>query len=113
MKLLIAIIQPDRLDEVHEALVAAGITRITASRASGQGRAQQTELYRGQEVVASRSPKVRLEIALNDAFVQPCIDAIVDAARHGDGERGDGKIFVLPLERTVRISTGEDGSEAI
>ena len=77
MKLLIAIIQPDKLDEVHEALVAAGIARITASRASGQGRAQEMELYRGQEVAASRMPKVRLEIALNDEFVEPCIAAIV------------------------------------
>ncbi|MCA9547941.1 MAG: P-II family nitrogen regulator [Myxococcales bacterium] len=113
MKLLIAIIQPDKLDEVHEALVAAGITRITASRASGQGRAQEMELYRGTEVAASRMPKVRLEIALNDEFVQPCIDAIVRAARHGEGERGDGKIFVLPLERVVRISTGEEDRQGI
>lgn len=113
MKLLIALIQPDKLDEVHEALVAKGITRITASRASGQGRATELELYRGQQVVASRNAKVRLEIALNDAFVDPAIDAIVASARHGDGESGDGKIFVMPMERVVRISTGETGSEAI
>lgn len=113
MKLIIALIQPDKLDEVHEALVAAEITRVTASRCSGQGRAHGSELYRGQEVVASRTPKVRLEIAVNDEFVQPCIDAIVSAARHGTGARGDGKIFVLPLERVVRISTGEEGGGAI
>jgi nitrogen regulatory protein P-II 1 len=113
MKLLVAIIQPDKLDEVHESLVAAGITRITASRCSGQGRAMASDLYRGQEVAASRTPKVRLEIALNDSFVEPAIAAIMQAARHENGERGDGKIFVMPLERCVRISTGEEGGEAI
>jgi nitrogen regulatory protein P-II 1 len=111
MKLLTAIIQPDRLDEVREALIAADITRITISRCTGHGRAEESELYRGQKVVPNLITKVRLEIALNDAFLEPCIDAILKSAR--TGRIGDGKIFVTELAECIRIRTGERGGTAI
>ena len=77
MKLIVAIIQPDKLDEVHQALIAAEIFRITVSRVTGHGRQEDPELYRGEEVAPSLIPKVRLEIAVNDAFVEPTIEAIL------------------------------------
>jgi nitrogen regulatory protein P-II 1 len=113
MKLIIAIIQPDKLDEVHQALIAAEIYRVTVSRVTGHGQQEDPELYRGEEVVPSLIPKVRLEIAVNDAFVDATIDAILGAAKHGHGSIGDGKIFILPLEETIRIRTGERGGSAI
>ena len=113
MKLITAIIQPDRLDPVREALIAAEITRITVSRVSGHGRGTEEELYRGQTIVPNLIPKVRLEIACNDDFVKVACDAILKAARHGDGKIGDGKIFVTPLEQCIRIRTGETGGSAI
>lgn len=114
MKLLTAIIQPDKLDEVREALIAAEITRITVSRCTGHGRAEDQELYRGQKVVPNLINKVRLEIALNDAFLEPCIEAILKSARSGkDGKIGDGKIFVTELAECIRIRTGERGGTAI
>ncbi|MCB9680152.1 MAG: P-II family nitrogen regulator [Alphaproteobacteria bacterium] len=113
MKMVVAIIQPDKLDEVRQALVDAEITRITVSRVAGHGRARDLELYRGQEIVPGLSPKVRLEIAVNDDFVQPTVDAILSAAQHGSGVIGDGKIFVMPLEMCIRISNGEQGGDAI
>jgi nitrogen regulatory protein P-II 1 len=111
MKLLTAIIQPDRLDEVREALIAAEITRITVSRCTGHGRAEDSEIYRGQKVVPNLINKVRLEIALNDAFLEPCIEAILKSAR--SGKIGDGKIFVTELAECIRIRTGERGGTAI
>jgi len=113
MKLIIAIIQPDKLDEVHQALIAAEIFRVTVSRVTGHGQQEDPELYRGEEVAPSLIPKVRLEIAVNDAFVKPTVDAILGAAKHGTGAIGDGKIFILPLEETIRIRTGERGGSAI
>ena len=113
MKLIIAIIQPDKLDEVHQALIGAEIFRITVSRVTGHGQQEDPELYRGEEVVPGLIPKVRLEIAVNEAFVEPTVNAILGAARHGDGEIGDGKIFILPLEEVIRIRTGERGGSAI
>lgn len=113
MKMIVAIIQPDRLEEVREALTSNEITRLTVSRCTGHGRHEDTELYRGSVVTPDLFPKVRLEIAVNDAFVQPTIDAILAGARHGDGRSGDGKIFILPLEQIIRISTNEQGGEAI
>jgi nitrogen regulatory protein P-II 1 len=113
MKLIVAIIQPDKLDEVHQALIAAEIFRITVSRVTGHGQQEDPELYRGEEVVPNLIPKVRLEIAVNEAFVEPTIEAILAGARHGDGAIGDGKILVLPLEQVIRIRTGERGGEAI
>ena len=113
MKLIIAIIQPDRLSAVHQALIDAEIFRITVSRVTGHGQQADRELYRGQEVTPNLIPKVRLEIAVNDIFVEPTIKAITAAARHEGGEIGDGKIFIMPLEDCIRIRTGERGGEAI
>ena len=114
MKLIIAIIQPDKLDEVHQALIAAEIFRVTVSRVTGHGQQEDPELYRGEEVAPSLIPKVRLEIAVNDAFVEPTVNAIIQGGRSGEkGEIGDGKIFVLPLDDCIRIRTGERGGEAI
>ena len=113
MKMVVAVIQPDRFDQVRQALVEAEITRITVNRVTGHGRAQDFSLYRGQEVAPDLLPKVRIEIAVNDDFVEPTVNAILSAARHGDGKLGDGKIFVMPLEECVRIRTGERGGEAI
>jgi nitrogen regulatory protein P-II 1 len=113
MKLIVAIIQPDKLDEVHQALIGAEIFRITVSRVTGHGRQEDPELYRGEEVVPSLIPKVRLEIAVNEAFVEPTIAAIQAGARHGEGVIGDGKIFVLPLDEIVRIRTDERGEIAV
>ena len=114
MKLIVAIIQPDKLDEVHQSLIAAEIFRVTVSRVTGHGQQEDPELYRGEEVVPGLIPKVRLEIAVNEAFVEPTVNAIIKGGRTGEkGEIGDGKIFVLPLEDCIRIRTGERGSEAI
>ncbi len=114
MKLVSVIIQPDKLDEVREALIAAKITRITVSRCTGHGRQGDEEIYRGQIVVPNLIPKVRLDIACNDEFVQITIDTVLKAAKHGDdGKIGDGKIFVTPLEQCIRIRTGESGGIAI
>jgi len=117
MKLIIAIIRSNKLDEVRENLVAKGIERITVSRASGHGRYQNIEVYRGKEIVPGLTPKIRIEIAVNDAFVETTINAILESAREkedsSDGTLGDGKIFITPLEEVIRIRTGEKGSEAI
>jgi nitrogen regulatory protein P-II 1 len=83
------------------------------SRVTGHGQQEDQELYRGEEVVPGLIPKVRLEIAVNEAFVQPTVEAILSAARHGDGVIGDGKIFIMPLEEVIRIRTGERGGSAI
>jgi len=113
MKLVIAIIQPDKLNAVHQALIDAEIFRVSVSRVTGHGQQADRDLYRGQEVSPNLIPKVRLEIALNDEFVEPTIKAIMTSARHEGGEIGDGKIFVLPMEDCIRIRTGERGGEAI
>ena len=118
MKLVTAIIQPDKLDEVRQALIAAEITRITVSRCTGHGRAQggggaDEELYRGQTVIPNLLPKVRLDIACNDEFVEVAVKAILTAAKHGGGQLGDGKIFVTHLEECIRIRTEERGGTAI
>lgn len=113
MKLVIAIIKPDRLNAVHQSLIDAEIFRISVSRVTGHGQQDDRDLYRGQEVAPDLIPKVRLEIAVNDDFVEPTIKAIVAGARTESGEIGDGKIFVMPLEDCIRIRTGERGSEAI
>ncbi len=113
MKLIVAIIQPDKFEEVHQALIDNEIFRITVSRVTGHGQQEDPDLYRGQEVAPSLLPKVRLEIGVNDAFVEPTVEAILRGARHGDGTIGDGKIFVMPLEDCIRIRTGERGGSAI
>ena len=113
MKMITAVIQPDKLDEVREALIAAEITRITVSRCSGHGQYSDEDLYRGQKVVPNLMPKVRLDIACNDAFVDVTVNTILKAAKHGKGQGGDGKIFITGLEECIRIRTGEHGGKAI
>jgi nitrogen regulatory protein P-II 2 len=112
MKLIIAIIQPHRLEQVKEELYKADVNLITVSEVLGHGRQKGvTEVYRGFKETGNLLRKVRLEIAVNDNFVGPTIKAIFAGAR--TGETGDGKIFVLPLEQCYRIRTGETGSVAI
>ena len=113
MKLVTAIIQPDKLEAVRDALVKAEIYRISVSRCAGRGRAEDVELYRGQLVAPHLLPKTRIDIACTEEYVDVAITAILNAARHGHGEVGDGKIFVTPLEKCIRIRTGEEGSDAI
>jgi nitrogen regulatory protein P-II 1 len=112
MKLVIAYIQPEKLSDVKQALYAAEVFKVSVTNALGCGQQKgYHETYRGVDVEVNLLKKVRLEIAVNDSFVQPTIEAIVRGAR--TGKIGDGKIFVLPLERCVRIRTGEEGGEAI
>jgi nitrogen regulatory protein P-II 2 len=115
VKMVVAIIRPEKLEEVQKALNEADVYLMTVSDVRGCGRQKgYTELYRGQEVEIKLLPKVKLEIAVTDAFVEATVEAIVHAARVGEtGTIGDGKIFVLPLEDCVRIRTGERGSAAI
>ena len=112
MKLVVAYIQPEKLNDVKQALYAAEVYKISISNALGCGQQKgYHESYRGVDVEVNLLKKVRIEIAVNEAFVQPTIDAIVRGAR--TGTIGDGKIFVVALERCVRIRTGEEGHEAI
>jgi len=115
MKLIIAIIQPTKLEAVKEALTGVEVFRLTVLDCQGFGRQRgQTELYRGHEYKVNLLRKVQLQIAVNDDFVEPTISAIVKAGRTGpSGQIGDGKIFVLPMDDCVRIRTGERGQEAI
>ncbi|MDP4222843.1 MAG: P-II family nitrogen regulator [Bacteroidota bacterium] len=116
MKLITAIIREVQLDKVREALIQAEITRITVSRVSGHGQQRIEEMYRGQRIIPDLIPKIRIEIAVNDAFVDITVDAILKSARtkNGDeGKVGDGKIFITPLEECIRIRTGERGGSAI
>jgi nitrogen regulatory protein P-II 1 len=114
MKLITAIIREVQLDKVREALIAAEITRITVSRVSGHGQQRIEEMYRGQRIVPDLIPKIKIEIAVNDTFVDITIDAILKSARtNGKGSVGDGKIFITPLEECIRIRTGERGGTAI
>lgn len=113
MKLITAIIQPNKLEQVREALIEAEITRITVSRASGHGCFEGEQIYRGQRIVPSLNPVVRIDIAVNDTFVDITIDTILKTARHEGGEIGDGKIFITPLEECIRIRTNERGGKAI
>ena len=112
MKKIEAIIKPFKLDDVKEALVEADISRITVSEVKGHGRQQgHTELYRGNEYVVEYLPKIKIEIVVNDEFVEKAIDAIIKGAK--TGKIGDGKIFVSPIENVVRIRTGETGNDAV
>ncbi|MFN3153592.1 transcriptional regulator [Blastopirellula marina] len=115
MKLVIAIIQPSRLEAVKEALTEVEVFRLTVMDCQGFGRQKgQTEVYRGHEFTVNLLRKVQLQIAVNEDFVEPTIDAIVKGARSSDkGEIGDGKIFVVPMDDCIRIRTGERGPEAI
>ena len=113
MKLITAIIPPDRLDHVREALIQADITRITVSRVTGHGRQEDIDIYRVQKIAPNLIPKIRLDIAVNDEFVDITVNTIVKSARHGKGEIGDGKIFITPMEQCIRIRTDERGGSAI
>jgi nitrogen regulatory protein P-II 1 len=115
MKLIIAIIRENQLDQVRIALIEAGVSRITVNNVSGHGRQlQPEEIYRGQRVVPNLVPNIRIEIGVNDEFVKPTIDAILRASTPNEsGMIGSGKIFVVPLEEVVRLRTGETGPEAI
>ena len=114
MKIITAIIREVQLDKVREALISAEITRITVSRVSGHGQQRIEEMYRGQRIVPDLIPKIKIEIAVNEAFVDITIDAILKSARtNGAGSVGDGKIFITPLDECIRIRTGERGGTAI
>lgn len=112
MKLIIAVIQPHKLEQVKEELYKANINLITVSEVLGHGKQKGvTEVYRGFKETGNLLRKIRLEIAVNDIFVESTISAITKGAQ--SGEMGDGKIFVLPLEQCIRIRTGERGGDAI
>jgi nitrogen regulatory protein P-II 1 len=112
MKLIIAYIQPHMLNEVKQELYKAEVFKISITNAMGCGQQKgYTEQYRGVETEVNLLKKVRIEIAVNDNFVKPTVDAIIRGAR--SGEIGDGKIFIVPIEECIRIRTGETGSAAI
>jgi nitrogen regulatory protein P-II 2 len=115
MKMIVAIIRPEKLEAVQEALAKRDVYLMTVSDVRGCGRQRgYTEVYRGTEYQVRLLPKLKLEIGVNDAFVEAAVEAIVHAARMGEtGQIGDGKIFVLPMEDCVRIRTGERGGQAI
>ncbi len=115
MKLIVAIIRPDKLDDVQRALAEKDVYLMTVSDVRGCGRQRgYTEVYRGQEVQVRLLPKLKLEIAVSDPFVDAAVEAIVHSARTGDtGNVGDGKIFVIGLDDAIRIRTGERGGSAI
>ncbi len=112
MKLVVAIVRPERLNAVLESLFRAKVAGLTISRVQGHGgETERVETYRGTTVKMELSEKVRLEIGVSDHFVQPTVDAIISGARTGDV--GDGKIFVLPVDKVVRIRTGEEDRAAV
>jgi len=116
MKLIIAIIQPSKLEAVKAALNEVEVVRLTVMDCQGFGRQKghSEAVFRGHELAVNLVRKVQLQIAVNDNFVEPTISAIIKGGRTGAaGEIGDGKIFVLPLEDCIRIRTGERGREAI
>jgi nitrogen regulatory protein P-II 1 len=112
MKLVTAIIKPFKLEEVKEALTAIGINGLTVSEASGYGRQRgHVEVYRGAEYTVDLVPKVRIEVLADDDISDRVVDAISEAAR--TDRIGDGKIWVVPVDRVVRVRTGEQGPDAI
>ena len=112
MKLIIALIQPEKLTDVKKALYDAQIYKMTVTNALGCGQQKGfTETYRGVVSEVTLLKKVRLDIAVNEKFVKPTVEAIIKGAR--TGKIGDGKIFVLPLDDCIRIRTGEKGGDAI
>jgi nitrogen regulatory protein P-II 1 len=115
MKIVTAIIREVQLDKVREALIQAEITRITVSRVSGHGQQRIEEMYRGQRIVPDLIPKIKIEIAVNDSFVNITVETILKSAKTNgeEGHVGDGKIFITPLEECIRIRTGERGGSAI
>lgn len=118
MKLIMAIIRPEQLDAVQAALQAAldegDQYRLTAQTVDGHGRQEgEIEYFRGEAVRQRMVQKTQITIGVNEEYVEPAIAAIQQAARTGDGEIGDGKVFVIPLEECVRIRTGERGGKAV
>jgi nitrogen regulatory protein P-II 1 len=112
LKLVIGIVRPEKANDVLEALYRAEVRGISLSRVEGHGgELDRVETYRGTTVKIGMADKVRFEIAVSDGFVQPTIDALCEGGR--SGEVGDGKIFVVPLERVVRIRTGESDEAAV
>ncbi|MBI1868766.1 MAG: P-II family nitrogen regulator [Methylocystis sp.] len=112
MKIVTAIIKPFKLDEVRDALTGIGVHGLTVTEVKGYGRQKgHTEIYRGAEYAVSFLPKLKIEVAVTAELVAKTIDAITQAAR--TGQIGDGKIFVVPLEQTVRIRTGETDADAL
>jgi nitrogen regulatory protein P-II 1 len=112
MKMIVAIIQPEKLESVKQSLFNAEVHKMTVSRVHGCGQqAGYSEHYRGQVKQVNLLEKIRIEIAVNDDFVKPTINAVIKAAKSGN--IGDGKIFVMPLEECIRIRTDEKGKDAI
>lgn len=112
MKIVMAVIKPFKLDEVREALTSVGIQGLTVTEVKGYGRQKgHTEIYRGAEYAVSFLPKIKIEIAVTADLVDRAVDAISGAAR--TGQIGDGKIFVIPLDKAVRIRTGETDNDAL
>ncbi len=112
MKLVIAYIQPYKLNDVKQALFAAEIHKMSVTNALGCGQQKGFhETYRGVDIEVNLLKKVRLEIAVNEEYVEPTIEAIISGAK--TGKIGDGKMFVINLEKCIRIRTGEQGKEAI
>ena len=112
MKLVSAIIKPFKLDEVRDALTGVGVSGLTVSEVKGFGRQKgQTEIYRGAEYAVSFLPKVKIEVVVGDGMVDKVVSVIVGAAK--TGSIGDGKVFVLPIDESVRIRTGEKGESAV
>ena len=112
MKQITAIVKPFKLEDVREALAEVGVTGLTVTEVKGFGRQKgHTELYRGAEYVVDFLPKMKVEVVVNEADVDRCIEAIVNSAR--TGKIGDGKIFVTEVERIVRIRTGEENENAV
>ena len=115
MKLIIAIIQPSRLEAVKAALTDVEVFRLTVMDCQGFGRQKgHTEVYRGHEFTVNLLRKVQLQIAVNEDFVEPAVNAIIKGGRTGEkGQIGDGKIFILPMDDCIRIRSGERGEDAI
>ncbi|CAN5569469.1 P-II family nitrogen regulator [soil metagenome] len=114
MKLILAIIKPEKLEAVKEALNRVEVFRLTVVDVQGFGRQKgQSAVYRDHELTLNMMRKVQLQIAVNEDFVEPTVNAIMTAAKTNQGRVGDGKIFILPLEDCIRIRTGERGPEAI
>ena len=112
MKLIIAYVQPERLNEIKQALYAAEVYKMSITNALGCGQQMgYHQTYRGVDVEVNLLKKVRIEIAVSAEFVQPTVDAIIQGAR--TDKIGDGKIFVLPMENCIRIRTGEEGDDAV
>ncbi|HKR62161.1 MAG TPA: P-II family nitrogen regulator [Thermoanaerobaculia bacterium] len=112
MKLVVAIIRPEKLNDVLESLFRANVAGLTITRVQGHGgETERVETYRGTTVKMELSEKIRLDIGVSDHFVEPTVNAIVESAR--TGEVGDGKIFVLPVERVIRIRTAEEDRAAV